>query len=122
MKRVDVSAVEPSDNKDGIPQDPKKLEPQNPCSNVQACLLPDLEGLAKANPSGLPLLDSGVAALYEPLRLLKADLCLNPTRFQSWERLASAHVSILPPGTIGGGKFLTSNRVEFGELTTAQMS
>ena len=34
-------------------------------------------------------------ALHKPLLLLKADLCLNPTRFQSWERLASAHLSVL---------------------------
>ena len=52
--------------------------------------MPDLEATAKAAPAALPLLDIGVAALYEPLRLLKADLCLNPARFQSWERLASA--------------------------------
>jgi hypothetical protein len=56
----------------------------------QACLQPDLE--TEARGGKLLLLDQGVVALHKPLLLLKADLCLNPTRFQSWERLASAHL------------------------------
>ena len=63
-------------------------------SVAQACLLPDLETMVKANSSSLPVLDTGVEAMLEPLRLLKADLCTNPTRFHSWERVASAH---MPP-------------------------
>ena len=54
----------------------------------QACLQPDLETEARAGK--LLLLDQGMVALHKPLLLLKADLCLNPARFQSWERLASA--------------------------------
>ena len=60
----------------------------NSCHVAQACLQPDLETEARAGK--LLLLDQGVAALYKPLLLLKSDLCLNPTRFQSWERLAGA--------------------------------